>query len=47
MNLKCWFVGGGLALIAALMALLSEGLLLPLAIPIFAYALKICGVKME
>jgi hypothetical protein len=46
MTLKCWFLGGGLALIAALMALLSEGLLLPLAIPMFAYALKMCGVKM-
>jgi hypothetical protein len=46
MTLKCWFLGGGLALLAALMAFLSGGMLLPFAIPLFAYALKICGVKM-
>jgi len=44
MTLKCWFIGGGLFLLAVVMALLSDGLLLPFAIPMFAFALKICGV---
>jgi len=46
-NLLNIAIAGGLILGALLMAILSSGMLLPIALPMFFYGFKLMGLKME